>query len=490
MRSLILCAEPGPGKNLDIMPEIVQNADFDPNVSQTGLITTNKMYQVIWAQECSLDLLFTRESDPNEEFWKSVWDHLDPGALFTVRGLRKYINVTLQVQDLSRIIRAVSKWFLLVAFQQDAHVFRKILEGADVTTIEELNEAMQTAQPLHELFDMAPDKEICEIAAKFKNQLGEGAQGQVFYHPEWRTDVAIKRIRTQKRIIPEATQPFIPLPKNGAYSVTDGFLEMLSSSLIAELADGTSDKGYSLHIPRFTGFFTCPGNLPGMGTVYDLYIITELMQTDLKAALQKNAKDMKVVKSLIWQALYTLISINAIGWQHHDASTRNFLVSDVKADEIFLNREIGQASRWVHRLNGKSWALRNFRKVVKVADFGFLVHLDDPMITYSDVKYVDVDFRVTNKMKRGADVNYFILTAIENLGPSFAPFYETWWKLIGAPKLENDLYQTLWDVMMTRKPWSEDIEKVINRTFRTTEKYDDWDTIALLDADFFKDVVD
>ena len=482
MRSLILCAEPGPGKNTDIRPEILENADFGSD----GELPEDQIYDVVWAQECSLDLLFTREGKLQDDFWMSVWNHLRPEGVFAVKGLRKYIGVTLQVQDFSDIIRAASKWFFLVGFADDTHAFRKILDNADVTTIEELNDAMRMGQPLADLFNMDPEKEMCSIANKFGVKLGEGAQGDVFYHPEWRTDVAIKRIRTQKRIIAGATKPFIRNPKQGVYSVTDGFLEMLSSSLIAELSDGTSDKGYSLHVPRFTGFFTCPGEMPGLGTVYDLYIITELMQTDLKKEL-KFTGDRQIMKSLVWQALYTLISINAIGWQHHDASPRNFLVSDVQPNEIFLNREIGKASRWVYRLNGKSWSLKNFRKVVKVADFGFLVHLEAPEIHYSDELLPE--FRVTNKLKRGADVNYFMITIMRQLDDSFKPLFEDWWRLIKGPHVES-LYATLLRTANAGSPHTSQMAEVFTEFLRSTEKYDDWDTVELLSSPFFSDIVE
>lgn len=550
MRSLILCVAPHvpgtterhPEKNLDIHSDVLENAEFAPDVNALKSLVLEHQeessYDVIWAQDCALDMLFTPDSDPKRDVWGLIWTLLKPGGVFTIRGLQKYIGVTHELQDFSHVVREVNSIFVLIAFRMNAHVFRKVTSmvrvnpdtlsptsldlPGEVTTPEDLNAAMEGYKPLSDLFNLNPDKEVCEIAQhrgsaswmKPPVLLGGGAEGQVFHYPEWRTDVAVKRIITDHLFIPGATEPLIPKPSKSAHSspiywVEQGFLEVLSSSLISELSTGSGHNGFSLHIPRFTGFFTCLHDETQMnesggvqaGPKYEIYVITELMQGSLEDALNaatsgRRPEDLLIAKSLIWQALYSLVSINALQWQHHDASPRNFLVSNVKRNELFLDMEIGKASRWVHKLElgGKryEWSLKNFLKVVKIADYGILTHEDDPIIE-SDQKYGDA-YRIDGKMKGAFDVNYFMTTLPGSLRKAnpvlFEPLFKEWYALMGVPKgLTPHNVLTTFQNLGKFETWPESVTEVINYAFRSKPKYDNWNPISLLNSKFFSDVV-
>ena len=492
MQTLILCVAPGPGKNLDIAPALLANAEYATEISDA-----KGEYDVIWAQDCALSSLFTPEGDADEDFWGAAWEHLKDEGILCVKGLAKFINVTMELQDFSRVVRQLASRFFLGRYQDDTHVFRKILElPRELTIPENLNALLRASKPIASLFDMNPNKEVCELVEKkSKVLLGGGIEGQVFYHPEWRTDVAVKRIRTSAKHIPESKKSPFPNPRGHIYKGGTGFLELLSTSLISELSDGTSRQGFSLHIPRVTGFFTCVNE----ASTYDVYIISELMQGGLDSWLRKNSKgNVPMVKAVIWQALYAIISINTLNWQHHDASPRNFLISDVKADEVFMNREIGKASRWIYKLERDvpqsdvdsgfhEWSLKNFRKVVKIADFGFLMHLEQSPETWTS-NAPDAEFRVTHRLKLASDVNYFMATLagfFHDSEATWSPLFQEWAGLagIGVANIMAGLR------FAGAGLWSPGLSKAFYATFRTKPEYDSWDTVKLLNSKFFAEVL-
>ncbi len=465
-------------------------------------------YDVVEAKQCMLKELFDikdNQSIPKYTVWLSIWFVLKSDGIFRIHNLKPFG---------SRFL--ISKIFILINENNGVFTFKKVFDiTPQITSPEDINDLMRKSQPLSRLFNLDPKKFICSIPFnKDIIELGSGAEGEVFVSPSWRSDVAIKRIQTRKRYIEGGTPKLFDKPRitstgHTIYDTDKGFLETLSSSYLNDLTTSSSVNGYSLHVPRFTGFFICPDEQSAVNQlnddpVYDIYIISELMQTTLRVWLRKEISmlkpNIKKIKAVIWQALYAIISLNELKWQHHDASPSNFLIRNVIEDELFLENNIYQAQAWTYKLNIEGqksiWSIKNMRILVKISDFGFMTRFQDPQIHNTDSH--KPSHRITNFMKKAVDVNYFLISLYFNFRKEkdkeyiLETLYEDWFTLMR--RNNPSLPEGIDDIMARFERFARNepdpvMDNIFYDTLRSKEPYDSWNTSEILNSRFFADII-
>jgi hypothetical protein len=463
----------------------------DQNISDVA----PDQYDQIKIGDCTMSELFEPDSGFLKiETWTQIWAYLKPHGVLLVGQILKLIGKSKILQDFSQIVRQLNSIFMLVGIEDDSDgkqlfVFAKVTNPEIVTT-EVLNDLIEAGKPLNSLFQhIRTSQEIC-TRVKFEEahmkQLGRGAEGVVYYDPTWRTEAVIKMVANIGRYVPGDSKQLIKDPVKSTYH-PGKFLEVLSSSLLTGLTTGNDKHGFTFHVQRFTGFFTCIEK-----EQYDLYLISEKMD-DTFADWVLRDRPVKTFKALVWQALYITISLNRLGWQHHDANCNNFLIKEIEQGDYFMSEDIGSAKEWIYKLDGLEWSLQNVGAVLKIADYGFTTHFEYPVILGEDMdsNLEKVDYRVNNKMKGNADVNYFMTTLTGRLGkPSliklFTPLYEEWCALIKAPKMLDPIRE------FRRFNWEKPegpVQDMMTSKYRLIEKYDQWDAMKLLNSKFFDDVM-
>jgi len=407
----------------------------------------------------------------------------------------KKINVPDFLSAMSRI----NGLFLLVAEDENNELtFVKSNEmRPEIVTPDELNELLRKAKPVNQLFQHTNlDMQTCQIIKKTnKVILGSGMEGTVYYIPKWRSDVVVKIAENIHRYIPNHDPEMIVEQNLVKKSYESENTESLSNSLLNDLTTGQSNQGFSLHVQRTAGFFTCIENQS-----YDLVMLNEKMDGDLKTFFKKFYKhfetnnvsngDFKMFKAMVWQALFAIVSLNELGWLHQDASLHNFLVKKVSKDDTFLGNDIFSPSHWLYKLDNRSWKVSNVHMIVKIADFGWTIHTKNPKISTS--KYAPDEYRMTqDEMQKGSDVNYFLACLAyyaknESWKRDIENFFQYWFKLLdleGIPDITDSIQN-----------WTENdprnLEDILTSALRLEKKYDNWDTLAILDAPFFEGVVE
>jgi len=467
--------------------------------SQVDIVSTLKKQQDLSAdriifKQCGLSRLFSGTS-PVTPMWEQFHRVLkDKGTLIVASAITT-LQSNIQTSDFRVVIQNLNAKFLLTASDEHNLFFRKIvrLEPTMVTPAV-INNAIQRRQRVEDVFAFESKRKVCKVLDQNRSEpgdeikLGAGKYGTVYYYPKWRSDVVVK----------EVTGVF-PVLKGGKYIVessigpngerkTNDFLEIFSSAQLHDLTTGTSRFGHTIHIPRFEGFFTC---VDEMLDEHSLYIIEEKLDIDFSGWIRAEALQQPIVfKTLLWQCLYTLISLVKLGWGHGDASTANFLVGHVGYDYYLNHVNIGAANVWTYRLDGKEWKLRNYGHVAKISDFGFMQHFKDPRIELFQNEHHE-GYRIPKgSLSPGADVGYFMI----NLGlhmirlkdgtlfESMASLFQTWFGLLNVKASDH--------VKLFRRVLYEDeVKKFTLPSQRLVANLEKYDVSGILDSPYFDDVV-
>uniref|UniRef100_A0A6C0CIB3 Protein kinase domain-containing protein n=1 Tax=viral metagenome TaxID=1070528 RepID=A0A6C0CIB3_9ZZZZ len=379
---------------------------------------------------------------------------------------------------------------------EETKVYHSLLLSEAVTpeivSPEEISKLMKEAKPLEQLFRRDNNPAVCPAMDHFlanKVPIGRGREGAVYFVPEWWSEVVIKKVLNVKPRISDAV--------DGAY--TGGqFGEVMGASLLTDLLDGTSDHGFLYHIQRYAGFFSCktreesdvPEWLRTGGKqskpIYDLYLINEKMDGDLRHFLE-HVKDERKIKVGLWQAIFALTCLNKLQYFHHDSSPQNFLYRSIHPDETFLGAEVGASESWTYKLSDEAgereWKILNARIVVKTTDFSFMRHLMKPQV----LGHQDIGYRVDNSAKGFADINYFLIKLMrerevnQGIDINLDPLFSKWFELIGIDESYLSGPDSLVRVLVRNR--------VILPTLRFPQEYDDWNPLELLSGEFFADIL-
>lgn len=485
LQDVIFCGNRTIAEDAGIDPTLVNNAVYLnlslENLSDIG----SQKCKTIWLLGCQIDALFG-EDDIVEEMWTALWKALIPSGVLAISGIVKKIGKTVELEDFNRIVRRLNAIFILIAQRDDLLIFRKIYKMLpDIVTTEQLNDLLDDAKDVTELFQpYKQGKEVCDIVTKYpKIYIGGGADGDVFHFPSWRSDVVIKKLESIAPYDPSMPRPFDIEIEGRKYGTRD-FLEVFVGSLLNDLATGESQNGFTIHLPRFTGFFTCPHE----GS-HDLYIIEEKFQTDMQHWIETNPTEVTKLKIMIWQVLYTLVSLSELKWVHFDCSPRNIFVQILESESYFDHQQVGKAGTWVYRLNDKEWKLKNVNIAVKIADFGYMHHFDNPQLALKP-EISDIRFRVIDKFRRGVDIGYFMASLafnmIRNPGvfKKFEPLYEEFLELMGT-RIVN--IEAEFDKLLKSEPT--ELDEFFEETSRLKASFENIDFSSLLDSKFFSDVM-
>jgi serine/threonine protein kinase len=239
-------------------------------------------------------------------------------------------------------------------------------------------------------------------------------------------------------------------------------------------------------------FFTCED----MREEHTVYLVEELLDEPLSSwCINKtsNPAPYTAFKSIVWQCLYTLTFLNRMGWSHGDASHNNFMIKKVGNPYYFRNVNVGAASEWTYKLDGRTWKLKNLGWLAKISDFGFMQHLKDPRITWLNNTWLESHRIPTTRIAPGADIGYFLLylgfsiysrnTGNRELLQSMSALYNDWFKLLGVK--EPDHMKFFYRVLDSNP----DVDYLFLPTSRLTKTYEDIDVSSLLDSSYFKDVI-
>jgi hypothetical protein len=396
--------------------------------------------------------------------WKDIWMVMKDKSLLRIKRDLRFNFLIDSVQ--------MNEFFIPLKEKKNWNIFIRIVTlKPEITSPQTISNLMQSSQDINHLFvNKGGNPQICGIVLSEHKisgkKLGSGAEGAVFHIPSWKSDVAIKEIKNA------VLKTFFNAPIEGVYS-SEILTEVLSGSLVTELLSGTKKEGYLLHVQRYTGFFSCLNQ----NSNYDFYIVGELADGDFGNYLLQTM-DLKELKVLIWQTLFSLYALNVLKFFHQDCSTRNIFYKILKPGDEFLGNDIYSSSYFTYRLRGKEWTLPNVGKIVKIADFGYMSHLSEPMVF---VPQTPPGYRIGNEKKGAYDISYFMISLfhfVEKKSPKFdiSPLLAEWLVLLGKdPNIRTS------DMLVSNG--------IINKTYRPTELAEKWDPLVLLNGSFFSDVV-
>lgn len=395
--------------------------------------------------------------------WKSLWSILQDRGLLRMKRTNRQ-NFTLDFGDMN-------DFFLPLREDGEWNTFVKITTVTpQIISPETIVQYMKTSRNLNDLFThKGKNPEVCDVtislARKGAKKLGAGSEGSVFHIPEWRSDVVVKEIKDVYG------KNFLDDPIEGVY--TGGLLtEVLSGSLTTRLLSGSEEEGFLLHLQRYVGFYSCIDDK----SKYNFYMVSELATSDFKIYLDK-ASDLREVKVLLWQTIFSLHALNVLEFYHQDASYNNVFVKNLEPTDEFLGNNIFSAESYIYRLNGMEWTLPNVKKIAKIADFGYTTHLSNPMVF---VRLADPQFRIGNSHKGAYDVSFFLRTVYylfsRGLKVNLKPLIEEWLTLMG---FDSNL-----------GPGKDLIQAgVVTEEYRPTEKAEKWNPVDLLNGQFFSDIL-
>ena len=414
------------------------------------------------------------------------------------KKMSKYIMPIIHNKyQLDQLLAAVSNMWMVQNVTKDKIVLKRVKSTKDIVNAQQLLESLKNLETVNKYFSPNNSTFMCQLSKTQKRSkaMGGGAQGKVVWYPDWRMDVVIKTTTPSPEdaasVALSGEYDLFEAPVNGVYKTDVSKVEVLTASMMNELAHGDGHS-FSLFIPRFTAFYACPA----------LHIVTEVipngtMRDTLNAFRVTGLQYDKVreLKVLMFQAIYTMISINKLGYVHQDSRPENFLVKNINDDEEYNGQNIGSASHWTLKMNDRSWKLPNVKKIAKLTDFGFTIRPKSPYategpfieleITYTedDVVYQQFEpgFRVLNEFRIGADVGHFLLMAmyrmpvelVHELLESLVPFWD-----IKQPLTEVAHY-------LTTRP---DMTQFATDKWRTSPHLDNVDYTDLLDSAFFEDL--
>ena len=482
---VILCGEKSEALKSNVPENSLQNAKFmNLSIPDLDQLKSSSVLQ-FWVVGCALDLLFDGKPEyVSEKMWDTLFAKLQNSGSLVITNIVDKIRKTKELEDFNAIIRQLANKWLLTSKHKNGYVFRKVetLNPAFVTP-ENLAIGIRNGERISSLFETQGGL-MCEVMQnndKNKIRLGKGVQGAVYFYPEWRSDVVVKRIITKIPFLPDKVPGFSP--EDGKYVLESDYIEPFALALLNDL-----EYGHTIHLPRVTGFFSCISEKEDM---YAFNIIMEKLDGDLKRWLNFE-NDGDKMKAMIWQCLYILIAFSRMGWEHFDSSPANFLVSKVNPDDLYEGAPIGSAKNWIYKLNGKSWKLKNCGYIAKLADFGFTYHFQDPIIKLdtSDVNYDPEKYLLTNIKTQGGDVGYFMMALAYTFNNNhelkfIMPLFEEWVDIIEAPKSANVMKEI--DMFIRRQ--KSVFETVAFDTLRLRPDYAKKDPSALLDSPFFASVL-
>jgi serine/threonine protein kinase len=373
-------------------------------------------------------------------------------------------------------VMEMNRFFIPIGEEKDWNIFMKAVTlTPEIVSPETIVDLMTKREDLNPLFNQKVEtSEICRVIGRETSRsgisLGKGSQGEVYYIPSWRSDAVVKLVRNAVW----KQDPVFTEPVKGVY-YGDNLVEVLSGSLASQLLPGKSHEGYLLHLQRYMGFFTCLGS---DASYYDFYLINELATGDLYNYLRK-VQSLRELKVLLWQSIFSLHVLNTLEYFHQDASVTNIFYKVLKQDDQILGYDIFSAKEFVYRLEGREWTLPNVGKIVKVADFGFMTHLADPMVF---AQQYDPGYRIENTNKGAYDISYFIYTLLHYVEKH--------------PKFQFDLQPLFdeWFTAMNKKPGlrtTKELETVgiLTEKSRPTELAEKWNPLVILDGPFFSEVL-
>lgn len=441
---------------------------------------------------CGLQSLF-KVGSPKMEIWSMLWEILGSkgNETLTIHGLNNLIKRSPELEDFSLVLRTLNNFFILLKFENDMHTFLKVNTlKPEIVTPEVLNKRLISGQEVTNLFEIPTkrEKNMCSIVSKEDDRklIGGGVDGLVYYFHKWRTDVVIKRIPDIGMVIPNH-EPEFRYNVEAEHYKSQALIDVFASSLLNELTTGLSTSGFSMLIPRFSGFFTCAED-----GEYSIYLIEEKMDTDLEKLFTTKKLSLETMKVMVWQSLYIMLSLNRLGWMHFDANPRNFFVSKLSGNDYFGGQEVGSAPEWYYKLDDRTWLVKNCGYVSKIADFGYAHHFRSPFLSFWPPPE-DPDYRVVNRFRPGVDVGYFMVGLASILifdikgFKEFEPLFQTWLELLDVKLPNSASLETAFRNVLTDQPGP--LADLFTSTFRITEKYETRDVFDLLDSNFFAEVV-
>ena len=348
---------------------------------------------------------FDNKSNIKEGLWQDVRKMLKSDGKIRLENIKTKIGKDVKVEDWTRIISQLAFYFFPFSEENDDVSFQRLETMTPAIISPHIFNKFRSDKTIVQMLENSNSAPICNIVKTDDVEIiGEGSEGTVFFIPKWNSEVVIKRLKRIGRF----TKTKVGNDVKTKIGFEKEIQEATSSSILDELGylnkhyDGNREsKNYMITMQRMGGFFGCPGD---ENSDYDLYMLFEKMDFDLYTFWKKRIGTFKDRLILIWHCLFTLITLNRLGWYHNDSSPANFLVKKIDKDQLYNGENIHDADYWEFVLDGKSWSVENNNYVAKLADFGFMTHFGEPEILGPEYP----EFNLTNKPKIGYDVAYFL----------------------------------------------------------------------------------
>lgn len=481
---------------------ITDDAIFiDDKIDDIFSSTFSSTFQNIVVTRTSPGELIDRQKDLITKNWIFLHSLLVDGGTLTIQD--KFLIDVIQNMHFNELVEEINRYFVLTRVSRDQIMMQKVdTLHPEIVAPKDLNDAIEKSQPLNILFNKSPDKFVCQLESRTDRKLGAGIQGAVYSLKEWKSDVVIKRVKTRIQYRPNPV-PIFSDPVNGNYSQPLDVIEILASSVLGEIANGQHENFFSLHFPRYSGYFICPSiKYATEDQVAVIYLIIEKLEPrTLIKYLDSNISDVEL-KTVVWQSIFAIITMNRAGWSHQDSSDKNFLLRNVE-DIEWRGVSTKDVDYFSYELDGKEFKVKKTKYIPVLTDFGFGVREIKPKIEASDIGKIRKDFRAANNFRKGFDVNYFMATLLMHRTTKFDLLFKRWLELLNDSVTEqrnkfylgnfpNDI-TSLKNHMNTGSTYgfgTHAYGKLLElATGRVKEPYDHWDPTLILTDSYFDDIM-